>query len=61
MRETLYAEIDLIETVVYLVKQEHHSNISVAIFGLTHPSNTRNWTITVCRTGVTKRHSLGHL
>ena len=61
MCETLYAEVDLIETVVYLVKQCHYSGVSVAIFGLTYPSNTRNRTIAICRTGVTKRHSLSHL
>ena len=41
MCETLYAEVDLIETVVYLVKQGHYSAVSVAIFGLTHPSNPK--------------------
>ena len=61
MCEALYAEVDLIETVLYLVKQEHHSDISVAILGRTHPSNTPNRMITIRRTGVTKRHSLGRL
>ena len=31
-----------------------HSGISVAIFGLTYPSNTRNRVITICHSGVTK-------
>ena len=35
MCETLYAEVDLIETVVGLVKQDHYSGVSVAIFGPT--------------------------
>ena len=61
MCETLYAEVDLADTVVDMVKQGHYSGVSVAIFEPTHPSNTRNRTITIRRIGVTKRHSLGHL
>ena len=60
MRETLYAEVDLTDAVVNLMKQGHYSGVSVAIFGPTHPA-IRNRAITICRTGVTKRHSLGHL
>ena len=61
MRKTLSAEVDLSDAVVNLMKQGHCSGVSVAIFGPTHASNTRNRTITICRTGVTKRHSLGRL
>ena len=61
MCETLYAEVDPIETVVYLVKRGHYSGVPFAIFVLTHPSNTRNRAIIISRTGVTKRHRLGHL
>ena len=41
MRETLYAEVDLTDAVVDLVKQGHYSGVSVAIFGPTHPSNPK--------------------
>ena len=41
MRETLYAEVDLTDAVVNLMKQGHHSGVSVAIFGPTHPSNPK--------------------
>ena len=41
MRETLYAEVDLTDAVVDLVKQDHYSGISVPIFGPTHPSNPK--------------------
>ena len=41
MRETLYAEVDLTDSVVDLVKQGHHSGVSVAIFWPTHPSNPK--------------------
>ena len=41
MRETLYAEVDLTDVVVNLVKQGHYSGISFAIFGPTHPSNPK--------------------
>ena len=41
MRETLYAEVDLIGAVVNLVKQGHYSGVSVAIFGPAHPSNPK--------------------
>ena len=60
IRETLYAEVDLTAAVVHLVKQGHYSGVSVAIFGPTHPSNLKPG-IPICRTGVTKRHSLVHL
>ena len=32
MRETLYAEVDLTDAIVNLVKQGHYSGVSVAIF-----------------------------
>ena len=41
MRETLYAEVDLADAVVDLVKQGHCSDVSVAIFGPTYPSNPK--------------------
>ena len=41
MRETLYAEVDLTDAVVDLVKKGHYSGVSVAIFGPTHPSNPK--------------------
>ena len=41
MRETLYAEVDLTDAVVDLVKQEHYSGVSVAIIGPMHPSNPK--------------------
>ena len=41
MRETLYAEVDLTDAVVDLVKQGHYSAVSVVIFGPTHPSNPK--------------------
>ena len=41
MHETLYAEVDLTDAVVDLVKQGHYSGVSVAIFGPTHPSNPK--------------------
>ena len=41
MRETLYAEVDLTDAVVDLVKQGHYSGVTVAIFGPTHPSNPK--------------------
>ena len=41
MRETLYAEVDLTDAVVDLVRQGHCSGVSVAIFGPTHPSNPK--------------------
>ena len=41
MRETLYAEVDLTDAVVDMVKQGHYSGVSVAIFGPTHPSNPK--------------------
>ena len=33
MRETLYAEVDLTDAVVDLVKQGHYLGVSIAIFG----------------------------
>ena len=53
MRETLYAEIDLTDAVVALVKQGHYSGRRARAIP--------NRAITISRTGVTKRHSLGHL
>ena len=41
MHETLYAEVDLTDAVVDLVKQGHYSGVSVAIFSPTHPSNPK--------------------
>ena len=41
MRETLYAEVDLTDAVVDIVKRGYYSVISVAIFGPTHPSNPK--------------------
>ena len=41
MREALYAEVDLTDAVVALVKQGHYSGVSVAIFGPTHPNNPK--------------------
>ena len=41
MHETLYAEVDLTDAIVDLVKQGHYSGVSVAILGLTHPSNPK--------------------
>ena len=41
MHETLYAEVDLSDAVVDLVKQGHYSVISVAVFALTHPDNPK--------------------
>ena len=41
MCETLYAEVDLTDAVVNLVKQGHYSGVSVAILGPTHPSNPK--------------------
>ena len=41
MHETLYAEVDLSGAVVDMVKQCHCSGVSVAVFGPTHPSNTK--------------------
>ena len=37
----LYAEVDLTDAVVDLVKQGHHSGVSVAISWPTHPSNPK--------------------
>ena len=53
MHEPLYADIDLTDAAVDLVKQ--------AIFSGRHIQAIRNRAITICRTGVTKRHSFGHL
>ena len=41
MREMLFAEFDLTDAVVNLMKQGHYSGVSVAIFGPTHPSNSK--------------------
>ena len=41
MRETLYTEVDLTDAVVNLVNQGHYSDVSVAIFGPTHPGNPK--------------------
>ena len=41
MRETLYAEVDLTDAVVDLVKPGHYPGVSVAIFGPTYPSNPK--------------------
>ena len=41
MCETLYAEVDLTDAVVDLVKQGRYSGVSVAIFGPTHPSDPK--------------------
>ena len=41
IRETLYAEVDLTDAVVDLVKQGHYSGVPAAIFGPTHPSNPK--------------------
>ncbi len=38
---TLYAEVYLTDAVVDLVKQDHYSGVSVAIFGPMHPSNPK--------------------
>ena len=41
MRKTFYAEVDLTNAVVNLVKQGHYSGVSVAIFGPKHLSNPK--------------------
>ena len=41
MCETLYAEVDLTDAVVNLVKQGHYSGVSVAILGPTYPNNPK--------------------
>ena len=55
------SQVDLSDPVVALVKQGHYSGVSVAIFGPTHLKQSENRTITIFRTRVTERHSLGHL
>ena len=41
MHETLYAEVDLTDAVVDLVKPGHYPGVPVAIFGPTHPGNPK--------------------
>ena len=60
MRETLYAEVDLTGAVVDMVKQGHYS-ASRSRFSGRRIRAIRNRAITICRSDVTKRHSLGHL
>ena len=52
MLETLYAEVDLSDAVGGLVKQGYYLGRRVRAI--------RNRAITICRIGVTKRHSLDH-
>ena len=41
MCETLYAEVDLTDAVMDMVKRGRYSGASVAIFGPTHPSDPK--------------------